>query len=468
VNGTAGSPGSDGDRPGGGGGGGSGGCILIQGCNVTIGPNAELNASGGAGGRSGDDTTGNAPDDEGGGGGGGGGGTIWIYADNAYSEAPAVFNVTGGAGGKGSYGASSTVTGTDGAAGSAGQIIKPIPGTPPNTRTTYTSPFTYAPAGYYASPVYDAGRIAFWENITITYDTHWAGTAVDVYYKVWNDTEPGWTYLATLSGGSSVSNATLPLPPSAFGRFMQYNLTLLTSFSTMPGWPYRCAVVIDNTANPNTLVNYTVKLTLDTASLIAQGKMRSDCGDIRFTDINGVEIPYWIESGINSANTSIWINVPEIEGSLRTLIFMYYGNLSATSKSNGSATFLFFDDFLGTSLDTGKWQVLSGGTISISNGEVVLTGDGTNRAKIVSNTFQSTDNCAIVAKGRVASANNSSALLILQHDKNFSSSYNRPSNHNSATVNNKHYGETGTGMPNFSIMILCLFDISVSFQVLPI
>jgi Domain of unknown function (DUF2341). len=57
-------------------------------------------------------------------------------------------------------------------------------------------------------------------------------------------------------------------------------------------------------------------LTVDTALLIAQGKMKPDCSDIRFTYLypnnTEVEIPYWIESGCNTANTIIWIKVPYI------------------------------------------------------------------------------------------------------------------------------------------------------------
>jgi Domain of unknown function (DUF2341). len=37
---------------------------------------------------------------------------------------------------------------------------------------------------------------------------------------------------------------------------------------------------------------------------------------------------------------------------------MYYGNPNAQSASDGDATFLFFDDFLGTSLDLDKWVVV--------------------------------------------------------------------------------------------------------------
>jgi ABC-type transporter Mla MlaB component len=58
----------------------------------------------------------------------------------------------------------------------------------------------------------------------------------------------------------------------------------------LAGWLYRRAVTIDNTQNSNTLTDYQVLVTVDTASLISAGKMRSDCGDIRFTDEDGVTL----------------------------------------------------------------------------------------------------------------------------------------------------------------------------------
>ncbi len=108
-------------------------------------------------------------------------------------------------------------------------------------------------------------------------------------------------------------------------------------------WKYRIPITIQENSG-NTLTDYQVQLVIDTASLISQGKLRSDCGDLRFTYLysNGteVEIPYWIESGCNTANTIIWIKVPEIPASGTATVYMYYGNPSATSESNKSQVFV--------------------------------------------------------------------------------------------------------------------------------
>jgi len=98
-------------------------------------------------------------------------------------------------------------------------------------------------------------------------------------------------------------------------------------------------ITISNTQNSNTLTDYQVLVTLDTASLISQGKMRGDYGDIRFTDSDGKTLlSYLIESGCNSANTRIWVRIPSIPASSTKTIYVYYGNLSAESSQDFTLT----------------------------------------------------------------------------------------------------------------------------------
>jgi len=104
----------------------------------------------------------------------------------------------------------------------------------------------------------------------------------------------------------------------------------------LTGWGYRRPVVVTST---NSLSNYQILVQVDTASLISAGKMRQDGGDIRFTDSDGrMLLSYWIESGLNTASTNIWVKVPSILAGSKT-IYMYYGNPSATSQSSSVAVF---------------------------------------------------------------------------------------------------------------------------------
>ncbi|MEM5821015.1 MAG: DUF2341 domain-containing protein [Candidatus Aenigmatarchaeota archaeon] len=129
----------------------------------------------------------------------------------------------------------------------------------------------------------------------------------------------------------------------------------------LSGWQYRIPITIKENSG-NTLTDYQVLIALNTQSLISQGKMRNDCGDIRFTDSDGISLlNYWLESGCNSANTKIWVKVPNIPANGQKTIYVYYGNPSATSLSNGDNTFIFFDDF--SFKDTSKWTWPSDWTV---------------------------------------------------------------------------------------------------------
>jgi Concanavalin A-like lectin/glucanases superfamily/Domain of unknown function (DUF2341)/IPT/TIG domain len=127
-----------------------------------------------------------------------------------------------------------------------------------------------------------------------------------------------------------------------------------------------------------TLRDYQYQTTIDTATLITNGKMKADCNDLRIkegtdgtTDLN-----YWIEDGTcNTATTRIWIKDTSVpNGTSKVLIT--YGNASLSSLSNGENVFEFFDNFSGSAINTTKWTETdtannfsqTGGQIQINNG----------------------------------------------------------------------------------------------------
>jgi hypothetical protein len=91
------------------------------------------------------------------------------------------------------------------------------------------------------------------------------------------------------------------------------------------------------------LVDYQVLVAVNTQELISAGKMRSDCGDIRFVaSDNKTLLPYFVEPGTcGTTSTRIWVKVPSIPAYSSTYFFMYYGNPSATSQSTPSALFIY-------------------------------------------------------------------------------------------------------------------------------
>jgi len=122
---------------------------------------------------------------------------------------------------------------------------------------------------------------------------------------------------------------------------------------------YRNPITITEQSG-STLTDYQVNLNIDTASLISAGKMQSDCDDMRFYNSINSSIPYWLESGCDSASTKVWVKVPNIPSSSTETIWMYYGNSSVSNEGNGIQTFLFFDNF--DDGDITDWTATGSGT----------------------------------------------------------------------------------------------------------
>src|SRR3989344_255929 len=76
-------------------------------------------------------------------------------------------------------------------------------------------------------------------------------------------------------------------------------------------WLYRARITIGNTGAADS--DKKVKFDIDTATLITAGKMQSDCGDSRFTDINGQLLRYFIDTSggaCNDASTDYYVLLP--------------------------------------------------------------------------------------------------------------------------------------------------------------
>src|SRR6266496_3715299 len=110
-------------------------------------------------------------------------------------------------------------------------------------------------------------------------------------------------------------------------------LTASAAFSQPAGWQYMTPITVTENSG-STLYNYQLALTINTQSLISAGQMDVNGNDIRFkSDCMGGNLNYWIESGINSATTLIWVRIDTLPASSAKTIFMFYGNLSASVAS---------------------------------------------------------------------------------------------------------------------------------------
>ncbi len=102
-------------------------------------------------------------------------------------------------------------------------------------------------------------------------------------------------------------------------------------------WSRRAPVTI---SNPDSgLTDYQVKV-----DVTFDDDMQPDFDDIRFVDSDdSSELSHWRESYTASTSAIFWVKVPSIPSGDKT-IYMYYGNPSVNTASNGDSTFEFFDE----------------------------------------------------------------------------------------------------------------------------
>jgi len=162
----------------------------------------------------------------------------------------------------------------------------------------------------------------------------------------------------TANGSNNLDNITL---------WYQYS-TDNTSWST-EWWNHsftRRKPIYMNVTTGETPGNYSVILNVS-----YEPEMQADFDDIRFIRYNDNEstLDYWIENKSDGAWAKIWVEIRDNITSDNTILaWLYYGNSTVESNSNGTNTFQFFDDFTGTSYDTNKWGTNFESNIEVSNG----------------------------------------------------------------------------------------------------
>ncbi len=147
-------------------------------------------------------------------------------------------------------------------------------------------------------------------------------------------------------------------------------------------WTYRKAIIINGSTSLLNDYQVMINLTNRTAGTdnFNFARALSDGNDTRFTWLNassGLEqnVSFWIENWTASSslgNATLWVKVPNVTASsvANTTLYMYYGNPSATYNNSlgGNNTFGFFDDFVGSGIDTSIWTKTIDAGWSVSGG----------------------------------------------------------------------------------------------------
>lgn len=156
--------------------------------------------------------------------------------------------------------------------------------------------------------------------------------------------------------------------------------SLNVTLPLFPGWDSSTCFNVTNTGGQAWPVNTSINISLDTATLISSGKMRSDCGDMRVGYNANLESQWVISppnfpgNGCNNAATTIVFKTVNITpGGVREDFCVHYNNSGVTYAPSNASAFIFFDDFnrannatVGTPVIGTTWLEYEAGTSTAS------------------------------------------------------------------------------------------------------
>lgn len=179
------------------------------------------------------------------------------------------------------------------------------------------------------------------------------------------------------------------------------------------GWSHRKTVTITGQSGAGT--NYQVNLSIGDASggdFHLENHCTSFPNDITVTDNDQTTLlDHWVED-LTVDPISMWVEVADDLGS-NVDVCIYYDKTGESSASNISNTFIFGDDFPGSSLDTtNKWTVYSGTTPSVSGGIMTMQ---TTDSKVHSQSYWNGYSSSIAVEMRI-NHNNSRAIGVSKKD----------------------------------------------------
>jgi len=178
---------------------------------------------------------------------------------------------------------------------------------------------------------------------------------------------------STLLEWGTLSNGTIEVPSGE-------SYIAVTDVAAGSNWLFRKSHILNGVSGAG--CDYQIPITAHYGSGTDSGQdvylnshAKTDFSDVRFISSDGTSfLDYWCESVIVGTKAEFWVEISENLDYNQT-IYIDYGNSAAESTSDGDATFIFFDDFSGATLDTEKWDVTSYSTGSGSNSYGLVNGE---------------------------------------------------------------------------------------------
>ena len=196
----------------------------------------------------------------------------------------------------------------------------------------------------------------------------------DYNYYIWSNNTAGFNSSTSTYQFYVRANTTLTVKTvnDSYGPQSDVNLQANETNWWDDSYRYRKQLTITNVNDTLSMeAGYSVKLTLDTAAFVNEGKMQSDGDDLRVVWYNNssstwVEVDRINETAFNTASTIIWFptQVNISANGVDTNYYLYYGNPSAANPpDNRSKVYVWWDDFSTNTLskyNLSKWVDIHG------------------------------------------------------------------------------------------------------------
>lgn len=143
----------------------------------------------------------------------------------------------------------------------------------------------------------------------------------------------------------SYVNKTLPIKFTNSGH--TFNIG-----SWLSPWNYRKAHIINPSSGAGSdyqvkvVCRYTIGAEDIGGTVHLNNKCKTDFSDVRFTDQTGTfQLGHWCETYNTSGEATFWVKINENLDSESRYMVVYYGNSGASSASDGTQTFILYDNF---------------------------------------------------------------------------------------------------------------------------
>ncbi|OYT53501.1 MAG: hypothetical protein B6U72_05535, partial [Candidatus Altiarchaeales archaeon ex4484_2] len=200
-------------------------------------------------------------------------------------------------------------------------------------------------------------------------------------YYIWVNNSAGFNSTTSTYQFYVRANATLAVKTvnDSYGPQEDVNLEANETSWWNNSYRYRKQLNVTNVNDTLTMEEgYSVKFTLDTETLVNEGKLQADGSDLRVlwyntTDSSWVDLDRINESGFNSTSTEIWFATKEniSASSSDGNYYIYYDSSSASNPlTNRSRIYVWWDDFSTNTLskyNLSKWVDIHGGAALYTN-----------------------------------------------------------------------------------------------------